>query len=296
MAVARADRRALTVGVDAGGTWIRVTSRTPKAHHARLPAQNAELSQTIRRALRSWGYAQARIDALVVGSRGVWTGPERRRLERDLRTIARRARVISDVEAAYEGALGSRAGVLIVAGTGSIAIGRNAAGRWARAGGLGPILGDEGSAFWIGREWLRATMSTRARDFGRARALARGPAATVRIAALAPRVLDRARRGDRRAAGVARDAQQHLALLVRRVASTLRLSGPVAVSWAGTLLTRSAWFRTGVAREVARAGLESVWVEPRESPDRAAARLAHSMVFRSTSSGRRGRSKRRRSP
>src|SRR3989304_4407417 len=46
-------------------------------------------------------------------------------------------------------------GPLVPAGTGSIVIGRDARGRWARAGGLGPLLGDEGSAFWLGRGGVR---------------------------------------------------------------------------------------------------------------------------------------------
>src|ERR671922_279575 len=48
-----------------------------------------------------------------------------------------------------------RPGALLLAGTGSIVLGRDARGRLVRAGGLGPLIGDEGSAFWLGREWLR---------------------------------------------------------------------------------------------------------------------------------------------
>ena len=44
----------------------------------------------------------------------------------------------------------------LVAGTGSVAYGRNAAGKTARAGGWGYLAGDEGSAYWIGREALAA--------------------------------------------------------------------------------------------------------------------------------------------
>ena len=87
----------------------------------------------------------------------MWTAPERERARAALAPLAPTVRIMSDVEAAYLGALGTGAGVLLLAGTGSIALGRDAAGRWHRAGGLGPLLGDEGSAFWIGRAWLRAT-------------------------------------------------------------------------------------------------------------------------------------------
>jgi N-acetylglucosamine kinase-like BadF-type ATPase len=49
-------------------------------------------------------------------------------------------------------------GVVIIAGTGSIAYGRDAAGRTARAGGWGYLLGDEGGGFWIGRAALSAVV------------------------------------------------------------------------------------------------------------------------------------------
>src|ERR671935_277939 len=87
--------------------------------------------------------------------------------------------------------LGVGAGVLILAGTGSIVIGRDRRGRWARAGGLGPLLGDEGSGFWLGRAWLRAT--TQGEDFLPARRLIQARDPVRRIAALAPGVIARAR-------------------------------------------------------------------------------------------------------
>src|ERR671936_219293 len=85
----------------------------------------------------------------------VWTAAERRAVARGLRGAAARIAVISDAEAALLGAHDGRAGVLVLAGTGSIVLGRDAGGPLARAGGLGPLIGDEGSAFWLGREWLR---------------------------------------------------------------------------------------------------------------------------------------------
>jgi len=47
-------------------------------------------------------------------------------------------------------------GVVLISGTGSIAFGRNAAGEERRAGGWGYLIGDEGSAVWLGLEGLRA--------------------------------------------------------------------------------------------------------------------------------------------
>ena len=64
-------------------------------------------------------------------------------------------RVTSDLEIALEAAWGAGEGMILLAGTGSAALGRDARGRLARAGGRGPWIGDEGSAFDIGRQAVR---------------------------------------------------------------------------------------------------------------------------------------------
>jgi len=70
-----------------------------------------------------------------------------------------RAYVASDFEAALEAAAGAGPGVVLIAGTGSAAFGRNARGETLRAGGYGPWIGDEGSAFDIGRRAVAAVAS-----------------------------------------------------------------------------------------------------------------------------------------
>lgn len=71
------------------------------------------------------------------------------------------AQVTTDFEIALETAVGSGPGVVLIAGTGSAAYGRNAAGETVRAGGYGPWVGDEGSAFEIGRRAVAAVARTR---------------------------------------------------------------------------------------------------------------------------------------
>jgi glucosamine kinase len=66
--------------------------------------------------------------------------------------------VRDDTEAALAGAFRGAPGVVVIAGTGSGALGRNHAGRLARAGGHGFLLGDEGGGYWIGREAVRAAL------------------------------------------------------------------------------------------------------------------------------------------
>ncbi|MFW7268959.1 BadF/BadG/BcrA/BcrD ATPase family protein [Gluconacetobacter sp. Hr-1-5] len=62
--------------------------------------------------------------------------------------------VRNDVDIACAGAFGGGPGILLLAGTGSMVWAADPAGRALRVGGWGHLFGDEGSAFWIGREAL----------------------------------------------------------------------------------------------------------------------------------------------
>ena len=64
--------------------------------------------------------------------------------------------IVNDALIALEAGIGAAPGIVVVAGTGSIAYGRDAGGRAARAGGWGHVLGDEGSGYWLGRHALQA--------------------------------------------------------------------------------------------------------------------------------------------
>lgn len=67
-------------------------------------------------------------------------------------------KVTHDAEVALSGAMAGEPGVIVIAGTGSIAYGRAADGRTARAGGWGYLFGDEGGAFDLTRQALRAAL------------------------------------------------------------------------------------------------------------------------------------------
>ncbi len=71
---------------------------------------------------------------------------------------SRRFHITHDAEIALTGATAGEPGIIVIAGTGSIAYGRNLAGRTARAGGWGYVFGDEGGAFDITRRALRAAL------------------------------------------------------------------------------------------------------------------------------------------
>lgn len=122
------------------------------------------------------------------------------------------ALVANDVALAFEGALAGADGVLVLAGTGSMAWARGPLGTH-RVGGWGDLFGDEGSAFWIGRKALARIsreLDGRETDSGFAKAMlaemgiapeglsawAYAEAARARIARLATAVSTRAQAGD----------------------------------------------------------------------------------------------------
>ena len=74
-----------------------------------------------------------------------------------LRGLAAQVQLVNDAELALE-ALPGRCGVCLIAGTGSIALGRDPTGHQARTGGWGHIVGDEGSGYDIGRRALQAIL------------------------------------------------------------------------------------------------------------------------------------------
>jgi N-acetylglucosamine kinase-like BadF-type ATPase len=91
-------------------------------------------------------------------------GVDRPEDDRTVRAIMRRlgfrthTLVVNDALIALVAGVGDEPGVVLIAGTGSIAYGVNDAGYASRAGGWGFVLGDEGSGYWIGRQALAAVV------------------------------------------------------------------------------------------------------------------------------------------
>ncbi len=236
-------RNGVSVGVDLGGSWLRVAVAADGRLSRRLRLRAvtpAELPAELR---RLFSRMRLRPRRLRVGSKGVWRAAERRRLRRALEGLAPEVEVLSDLELAHRAAFGSGPGVLIVAGTGSAVYGVDPCGHQARAGGLGPLLGDEGSAFWIGREWLKGRPE-------RALRLARRPDAVRAVAALGGSVVRRAA-GTPEARRIVAAAQNQLAVQARAAARDLHFRGEIPVAFQGGLLGQKR-FRLGLLRLLGR--------------------------------------------
>jgi len=197
--------------------------------------------------------------------------------------VAPRMLVVHDADVAHAGALRGGAGIVVAAGTGSVALGTDAAGHRVRRGGWGYVFGDEGSAFWIAGRALAAAM--RDEDAGNAAPLAaaaraffdvaslralqhavrRGDVTPERVAGFAPTVLACARDGNVQAAHVCAEAVRLLAELVRDADRRLDHCDARVVSWAGSLFAdariRDAW-AAAVAGLIAGANVKPPDCEP----------------------------------
>jgi len=260
----------LFLGVDAGGTHTTAVVGTAdltvlaRAHGpgAAMRPGGAERSatvivETIRRAATQAGRALPG-ERLVIGAAGAGRAQEQEELAAVLESaqLARHIRVMGDGEVALAAAFASGPGVVVNAGTGSVAHARDPDGGLHRCGGYGWQLGDEGGGYWVARRALEAasraydgrgegtTLLTRLlsalglKDFD---ALIRWAttATPAQVASLAPHLLNAAREGEGVAQAVVAEAARELVGLVVVLARHFPARGPITVATTGGLLAKT---------------------------------------------------------
>ena len=278
------DRGPIVVGIDGGGSKTRVV--VANAHGKELGSaegpgsavrpgaadKSAEvIAELVRAALADAKRADVQPQVLCVGVAGVGDDTQRQALIAQLEPLALAAEliVVPDATVALDDAFGDGAGVLLIAGTGSVAFGRGPSGEFARCGGWGPVFGDEGSGSWIGRRALGIAAAaadgreaptallgavlTAAQANEPRELIAWAAAATPgTLATLAPAVLAAADSGDRRADTLLAMAAEELVLHVRTLARALFLDerAAVPVALAGGLLARGSALRRRVEQRM----------------------------------------------
>ena len=281
----------LIVGVDGGGTkttaWLalcdasgvtvvgRATVGGSNIQAVGADAAKANLLQAINGAFQSSGRLPERLECLCVGSAGSARADARAQLTQFLeeRLDVAQLLLVSDAELLLAAAAEDGVGIALIAGTGSLAWGRNSSGMTARAGGWGFLLGDEGSAFAVGRAGVSAALRS-VDSTGPMTLLAEricehfrvdGPDALVskvygatdprlEIASAAPVVFAAADAKDRIAVEIVHTAAQHLALLLTAAARQLQLPDSAALAMAGGLLVHQPAYRQLVCDLTAEQG------------------------------------------
>ncbi len=255
------------------------------------------LSEAIRAVRgRAVGAGHGRFDAVVLGLASIDTPELAALINAHVRSVVEAKRVLVTVDAVtnYVGAIGMRAGTVVAAGTGVIALALTEGGSSARADGWGYILGDDGSGYAIGRQGLAAALRTvdgrgnfetlrdkAERRFGPLEDLSRRVYEAANpvglVAGFAPDVAAAAREGDRTAAEMWAAAAGEIARTTIAVTSRVfRPGAPVTVSWTGGLFAEEelllAPFRERVGRDWPSAEL----CPPRAGPIAGALALARS--------------------
>lgn len=252
----------IVLGLDAGGTKtvcqvadsqgrILGSARGPGANLQNSGELHVEkvLFDVIRVATRE---ADAWPSVVCLGMAGVDRPDDAAVVKDILQRLVPRSTVVvvNDALIALEAGVPSAPGVVVIAGTGSIAYGRDAHGRAARAGGWGYVLGDEGSGYWLGRQALRAVVraadgrgpatvltplvlahygAARPQDLVREIYLGRFQPSTV--AAIASLLEGAAEQGDPLAVHLIDTAARELSLAARSVCARLGLmQGPVVLA------------------------------------------------------------------
>lgn len=254
------------------------------------------LVRIIKHALDAAGATRAR--AVSCNLTGAGQPQERSALEQALArlALADQISVGTDAEAALTDAFDTGPGIILIAGTGSIAWGRSEQDEVARTGGWGPIAGDEGSAFEIGRNALHAVLAasdgrgepTTLTDAVLAATGIQDVPQLVRwaqsagkkgVAGLAPLTIQEARR-DRLARAIEIRAVSDLAIHVTALATRLEpWSAGIPVALAGGLLAIGRPLRDPVRQRIIALLPSVVFLDRDIDGARGAATLARRLVI-----------------
>ena len=305
------DERRLVMGIDGGGSKTlalladengqvigRGLAGASNFQMEGIQSARNALQEAAREAFRCAGVPAQRLAALCLGMAGVSRPVDRRWLDDWLAVerLAERVEIVTDGALLLWAGTPDGWGIGVVSGTGSIAMGCTPDGRWARSGGWGPLLGDEGSAYAMGLAALHAI--TQAAD-------GRGPATCLtgmvletwklaepanlvryvyqqgasraRIAGLGAVVSKAAAQGDRVAFEIQGQASADLAKMVvvvpRQLGQGSALQGNLPCALGGGVLIHNDAVVQGLIEAVRK---ENVILEPVEKvsePARGAVRL-----------------------
>ncbi|MDF2500914.1 MAG: hypothetical protein K0Q77_1628 [Anaerosporomusa subterranea] len=276
------------LAIDAGGTSCRALlcsqsgevlgyAQGGPANYHSIGERQARKVMTIL--LQSLPYRPSSVECAVFGLAGLDTRKDREVLTAVAVDTLRAAAIQTDQlllendgMVTLIGATGGSDGLLIIAGTGSIACGVALDGRRVRVGGWGSRAGDEGSGYCIGMDALRHALRTtdgREKQSGICAVILQEKGmvdveelinwlyssdfSVDSVAALAPAIFTLADNGDWQARTIVNNALSELSLMAATVIDKLALSDTnLHTVLAGGILEKNSWLREQLAQSIQR--------------------------------------------
>ena len=299
----------LFMGVDGGGTktHIALMNHASKvkcegfagpSNPLRVGVETAvdNILKAVNEACDQGGTSRGDIVAATLGLAGVRRSDLRQRVRESFmkRIGVKNALVVTDAEIALYATTLGKSGLVVIAGTGSVCLGKNDEGTLAISGGWGPLAGDEGSGVGIAREALHAVakasdgrgvqteLSERASEYFRAS----GPENLIvaiyspqvdnsRIAGFARLVVESAIDGDKIAVDILKDAGRELGIAACAVITKLKLQNQkVPIGCVGSIFNAGKILTAPMLETIRKIAPKAFLTEPLMPPAHAAALMA----------------------
>jgi N-acetylglucosamine kinase-like BadF-type ATPase len=309
---AKAKRRShlLFLGVDGGGTKtqialmnedreVRCEGNAGPSNPLRVGVETAvtNIAKAINEACDRDGVSRGDIAAATLGLAGVRRADLTRSVRESFikRLGIRKVEVVTDAEIALYATTQGKPGLVVIAGTGSVCLGKNENGEMAISGGWGPLAGDEGGGVGIAQQALHniakasdgrgapTLLSQRASEYFRAS----GPENLIvaiyspqvdnsRIAGFARLVVETAQDGDQIAVEILKDAGYELGLAACAVIEKLGLENrKVPIGCVGSIFNAGELLTKPMLEKVRLCASKAFLTEPAMSPAHAAALMAY---------------------
>ena len=300
----------LFLGVDGGGTKTQIALMNEArevtcegfagpSNPLRVGVETAvtNIMKAINEACDRGGVSRGDIGSATLGLAGVRRADLKRSVRESFvkRLAIQRVEVVTDAEIALYATTQGRPGLVVIAGTGSVCLGKNEKGEMAISGGWGPLAGDEGGGVGIAQQALHTIakasdgrgiptmLSQRASEYFRAS----GPENLIvaiyspqvdnsRIAGFARLVVETAQDGDEIAIGILNDAGYELGLAACAVIEKLKLANrKVPIGCVGSIFQAGELLTEPMLEKVRLCAPKAFLTEPTMPPAHAAALMAY---------------------
>ena len=302
--------RQLFLGVDGGGTKTQIAIMNERrevtcegfagpSNPLRVGVETAvtNIAKAINEACDRAALSRGDISSATLGLAGVRRADLKQSVRESFikRLGIRKVEVVTDAEIALYATTQGKPGLVVIAGTGSVCLGKDEHGRLAISGGWGPLAGDEGGGVGIAQQALHTIakasdgrgvptmLSERASEYFRAS----GPENLIvaiyspqvdnsRIAGFARLVVETAQEGDEIAIGILNDAGYELGLAACAVIDKLKLENrKVPIGCVGSIFKAGELLTAPMLEKVRACAPKAFLTEPAMPPAHAAALMAY---------------------